>query len=1557
MNKVCYISFKVRFLLLISLLFLSAGLFADGFTPSDGGLVANLKPGDKILLSTWVDVNGNGIEEEGEEFFVCNYPGKTGTYFNYKAKPKNSDPDSLMLLPQNHLASEPSSTSIWEIDNAMVRPAGQEMDGICYTMWNFYNDKKYYPYLTDKFRTKGQLTNRPVDNKQFLADVVFVVPTRVATASFDPDSTLGRHPKFSAKKGIGFLGMPYREVYWLHIPYANAPISYTNASVVGFNTTLANYVYARDNKGGKKDSVMACPGRATYAFADPKHKPTQRTLFRLYVLDEPTVSACPESRYYFAYSQRFRGKYRTTAGKYTAVKSTVTMDLLTCMERDGSTKYYQTDWMLVPDLDSCRYYVGYQNHFPHKKDGAPFEGAYTYMDSLPLQYMPRLKAPKGALGRMIVDTTNTGVDNLGVVFRPAGVFLKAETGRNIEMEPEEGDTSWISVEKWHVEDAYGEMEFKATLYTEPTFSPTDPGHDIAGWSVPVKGKNVPLVGGGSVIGKDGWCRVYVNKSTPNGGLEFVAANPDLYVRYNNNNHFGDTIPTAYPRAGQKKVVIQADRLLSDYDFAGWTSNAEGTGHLYQPGDTVNLDTVPGNHLILYAQAEYKGNIRVAISFMQDGKRYFLTHPGTAPRFAKARHFDDWTNTWQGMANVENLDPNYMSTYLMIGKNNICKQCESNEYVLDPQRETMYGAEDSVTFYEHFKPEKDEYIGLYYTYPNTVLSNNSWAGLFQSSEGWPEPTQPCIDSTKLFSTHYLYTDTTKVKWDTVRTERPNHAQSYIKYAPSADGNFNGVATAGEATDFTLSGVGVVDEHYVIIPDTARSDQRWTDQIVFDLHSDKYISKQVWSKLIGKQLMMQMQLGNEIVYFHPNNDKTFTTPNQLAISRDYRLTQSFEFIRDARVTTVSDDDRPHMTESTDDFCRMINSGLNSPIDVIYNDKQIDIVDTVRVSLRSNGGKIKDYYGIWKDGAPGLHVRADGSRYRDILVITKTYHHGPTVDSLMLVPEYPSYSFSPLAEEEKEINFTLSKVRVRELHGVNDEVLGVEILSSEDVSDSLHITSTQCSFTGGTTYFQVKSALKQEVAVETKLLNQTEADYDTLVVKSVVTLSGVTDSIKARVPLMQTAMNTEEIVWSVYKNGKRYFIMAGSGGLIFRQFELKSNTLYKKEDGGTQLIKGSANAANSDTRYITPWHFYMVDHALKQLRLETQYDVDKFFRINEQMKPDVGASGAILTYEYIEEHINDNANFEEQVKIRYDADKWLKFTATEDTVYLSLTTDHDSAAVFSWTYLQQEYYIQNSGAYPDKSYLEFGYNGRNSATVQTCYKAYRVYSMLLNNTLTYCGREDENDLRDLINASGDWKTRYSVTHIRDSRFSSGASGLSYAVDSTTLKTTVTPSGDSPLDKTYGGNYVNIVDTLDVQISQQGNQPHYRFRGQWSDYTSFDDSHLKIPLIRRTYHVALYDSLICTVDSDEYTFVFPPEITASNNTHTFTLKTEHLRGTNVFDVDNRVVAFYNSHDDEHTSDMHLNDPALAEIRLIEDDGNTPDWCEISSIGDNTVTVHCLGN
>ena len=765
-------------------------------------------------------------------------------------------------------------------------------------------------------------------------------------------------------------------------------------------------------------------------------------------------------------------------------------------------------------------------------------------------------------------------------------------------------------------------------------------------------------------------------------------------------------------------------------------------------------------------------------------------------------------------------------------------------------------------------------------------------------------------------------------------------------------------------FQISRVRVADEHYVVIPDTT---DEWTDEIVFGIHQDEHTQKDVWSKLIGKQLMTMMKLDDDTVYFHPNSAKTITDAMQLRLNANYRLEETFTYIRDARVEslgTVEDIDKPHMTALSNTFGRRITSGLSSPMDVIYQGNYIDIVDTLRITLSTRGPvKIKEYYGRWRNGAPGLHIRPDGTRYRDIIIRTKTTHYGATQSHLLLTPEYPIYNFSPLAGDSKRITFTLAKVNSRQLLDTEGNVLGEEILSSEDVTSALHLGPGACSFQSGGSHFDITAAetLDNYVTLVTRADNSSGVDYDTLLISSEATVESITYPVTGRVPLMQSALADAELVWSAVANGQRYFIMAGSGGLIFRQYELKGNTLYKKEDGKTQLAKGSANAANSDTKYITPWRYTYVNQELHQLTLSIDYGVNKDFVINGSSEPDVADAGATtLTYENVNIYVNDNANFEEQVKIKYGSNKWLRLTVTAGVPALSLTETEGEATIFSWTYLQQEYNLLNNGAYPSLNQLVFGYNNTSGVSVETRYKAYRIYSMLLNNTLTYCGREDENDIADLISAGNDWKTNYAINLISDSRFAPGASGLSKTTNATTLSTTVTPAGDSPTEIRYPagtGPFVNIVDTLDVQLSLQSGAPAYRFKGAWEDFTSVDDAHLKIPLVRQTYHSAAYDSIICTVERDEYYYTFPPEVsTGVNDTHTFILHTEHREGTNILNTENQVVAYTgDSHD--HTDKMDLTDPTLAEIRLIDEKGNEPDWCEISAIGANTITVRCKGN
>ncbi len=1601
MNKVCYTLFKVRIQILISLLFVSVGTYGLGYTPTDGGLVVNLKEGDHILLSVMIDDDNNPATPD-VEYFVCHYPGFTGGHFSYTNWDVDKDAPQgkgnfLKLIPQDAGATEPSSVSIWSIDTALTRIEGSDnfaLGGISYTMWS--SNEPSYTLLTSSgngWKYQGDLTNNK--NNANACDVIFVAPTNRSTVtSFDPKKTLNRpdqdsEGRFNGKKGFGFLGMPYREVYMMVIPRQNKPNVYGNAALVGFNTTKSNYSY---HNSGSPGNGPAKPGQALFAYNDRKPTPvqypnTRRTIFRLYILDDPLVSSCPDS-YYFAYDEQdFKG-YRMGPGTNndnvgkdwsdsTAAKKIYTIDRLVCMERIPDTKYHVSDYMYVPIPDNTYYYVGYQNKYCHTDQGDDFDSQFKNIDTLKLQHMDK-PAPRGAFGRMIVDTTQTSKQNLGVEFRPAGVFLRVDAGegryRNIEMHPEPGDTSWICNEMWTITGEYLAHSIKATLYSGTEFSDEDPGSDIPGWSEYVVGNTVPLADDPSktVTGEmTGWARVYTNKSTTNGGLEFVRAEKDKYVRYDNNGHFGVTIPNTHAKAGETRVVLSEPRLLEGYNFRGWYTKKDTTaegGMWHHPGDTVDLSTFAGDSLILYAQAKYTGSISVAISFMKDdGKRYFLTHPNAdAPRYATARHFADWTNTYQGMSDATNADERFLSTYLLIGNNTECEECADGEYVLDPRREMVHGAVDSLMFYEHFAPDVEEYIGLYYVAGefNKILANNTWAGLFKSTKGWPDPMSPCIDSTKLFTTHYLDRDGEgKIR----KNVFPDECGDTVYYNPST-GYFDG--SKSPVTNFTISGVGVVDEHYVVLPDTT---VEWTDTITFGIHQDEHIENPVWSKLIGKQLMLQMMVGDKITYFHPNDDKIIDEYTQMRLNSNYRLDETFEYIRDARVEslgTVADEDKPHMNDRLEKnyFGRLITSGLNTPVvDVQYMGKYIDIVDTLRITLRPLGpNKIKEYYGRWKEGAPGLHIRPDGSRYRDIIVRTKTVHHSEPEEKLVLSPVASSYMFSPMQDAEKILHFTLAKVRSRQLLDTEGNVLEEEILSSVDYTSELHITTDQCTFksTGSetsTVFEKVNSLiLDDQVGLKTTENNESGPNNDTLLVNTSVTIDEVSHPVSCEVPLVQTTLESEELIWSAVVNGQRYFIMAGSGGLIFRQYEQKGNTLYKKEDGKTQLVKGSANPANSDTKYITPWKYNYVDQDLQQITLEIVDPVNLQFIITGESTPGVQENSdpktaATLTYAYVNVYLNENENFEEQVKLKYGAENWLKLS-TSPSVHLELTTDSATATVFSFTYLKREYELLNNGAYPNKPQLEFGYNTTTGASVQTRYKAYRVYSMLLNNTITYCGREDENDIADLVNPSKDWKTDTTFTLIPDSRFAPGASGLSRTTNASSLTTTVTPSGSSPVNIQYGGKYVNIVDTLDVRISLQDKAPEYRFADKWSSFKSVEDAHLKIPLIRKTYHTAPYDSLICTVDRDEYSFVFPPVVSEGTNTHTFVFGTDHRQGTNVLDVDNRVIS-YEGDAHNHIEDMDFTNPALTEIRLIEDNGSTPNWCEISNIGKHSITVRCKGN
>ena len=149
-----------RAILACLMLLISTRLFAVGWTPTDAGLVVNLEQGDRFLLSVWVDKNGNGTEEDGEEFFVSNYTRFTGGYYNY------SPGTYMKLLP----ATEVTEVNEWLVGAPLDR-GNKALGGIVYTIWNDGKTLK----TSDAFKFLGELTGNYADGKA--CDVVFVIPT------------------------------------------------------------------------------------------------------------------------------------------------------------------------------------------------------------------------------------------------------------------------------------------------------------------------------------------------------------------------------------------------------------------------------------------------------------------------------------------------------------------------------------------------------------------------------------------------------------------------------------------------------------------------------------------------------------------------------------------------------------------------------------------------------------------------------------------------------------------------------------------------------------------------------------------------------------------------------------------------------------------------------------------------------------------------------------------------------------------------------------------------------------------------------------------------------------------------------------------------------------------------------------------------------------------------------------------------------------------------------------------------------------------------------------
>lgn len=1557
------------------------------WTPTDAGLVVKLNAHDQFRLSTVIG---------GVEYFVCDYSGHTGGKFKYTTG------DYLKLVPRNADGTPPDA-SLWDVGQPLARAnyvLVDGMDGIVYTMWSVVDEGETSKTIVtegDDYSIKtGKLlaSDKGLPNNEGLCDVVFAVPTVRSRINMDPTNTMGRGYPFDGQMGVDAKGEVWREVYWFHKSRKNGPHSYAAFGLTAFNTTTGK-AYQINGKTNGQDKL--------------------RMLFRLYIVQGNPFETCPNS-YFFAHDeQNYRKFLKFTRTPILPSDTTVsrkiyTQDHFHRMTRIGTTKYHQSGPYQIPAVDSTFFYIGKNNEFyskAKKESLSPPVGtdssfsAFTNIRQLRIRHLADKAtssgdpfiAPVGAYGRIIVDTTTVGVNNLGATFDPVGYFFRTSSGVNVPM-IQQDDSTWITATMWHIEGDFMNLKGIVLLYSDTTFSSTDPGVAIPGWSDSVPAPNIPVFNhpGETASGKSGWARIHTNRPETNGGIEFVLANTTgNRIEYSNNGHFGVELPPLYPMEGSNTVVVQAPQLLQGYEFYGWNTTADTTqGTLISVGTVINfINSLPSgvtlqdNVLKLYAKARYTGSINVAISFVKDdGKRYFMSFPSSGSAYARAQHYKEWTNTWQGMGNGITSDSNYLATFKLIGKETECAECTPGEYVLDPHRHTMYGNEDSLEFYKTNQMGPDSYIGLYYEPDlNIVLYNSSWAGLFQSSRGWPTPAKACVDSTRLFSTHYLSGWPESVRMERAVPEDPDTDDneysplpSTIAYRPATN-QFDGVAD-NDSTVFTLSGVGVVDAHYIILPDTTSEATPWTEAITFGFHKNQQTDKQVYSKLIGKQLLAQMKVGKDTIYFHPNTNKTLSNANALAMSRDYRLTHKFTYIRDARVealSVVSVDDKTTVT-GTDEasFHCTVTSGESSPIGVqTAGGQYIDIVDTLRVWLEpSQSSRIKRYYGRWNAKAEGLHVQPDGSRYRDILVTTKTYHYGDEQKTLRLVPSQESYSFGSLKNASGDVNFTLELITWRELYDVDDNRIRIDTFSITDTTAILDLST-------GTPYvlkrddvFTLDTRSRTGICLKTKDENTTALNRDTLFVTTTVTLDDTPFEVTCKVPLLQVSTIGNELIWSVEYGGKQYFIMGSTynksatykdeNNLRIQDFTITSSARLQRNT--RELFLGSKEVdGKEDRQHIRPWRWYDVDVRNNQLTLKTEYGIEKYFHINGT-KPEAASypDSTILTFEIVTTYTNSNGNYEEIVYLKYGSDYWLGFKG-DSLVLVGDTTGTGYSYKFSWAYMRPEYNLLNNGTYPSKAQEEFGYNTIRTGEIQTRYQAYLDYSMLLNNQLVHVCKTEEKDIAKLINPDQKWKTQFTDSIIRDSRMAT-PSGLSISrIDTATLTTYIAQSGTSPLDvKDKLGQNANIVDTLDFRITLRPSAPEYRFAGNWSGFRSVENAHLKIPLIRRTYHEELYDSITCAVDKDEYNYSFPAVLRAgvrADSVHTFILSTYRNTGTKVYDVSERLIATIKSPTEDLTDYMDLGNISRAEVRLRDNYGNKPSWCEIIAKEDNIITVRCKTN
>ena len=164
-------------------------------------------------------------------------------------------------------------------------------------------------------------------------------------------------------------------------------------------------------------------------------------------------------------------------------------------------------------------------------------------------------------------------------------------------------------------------------------------------------------------------------------------------------------------------------------------------------------------------------------------------------------------------------------------------------------------------------------------------------------------------------------------------------------------------------------------------------------------------------------------------------------------------------------------------------------------------------------------------------------------------------------------------------------------------------------------------------------------------------------------------------------------------------------------------------------------------------------------------------------------------------------------------------MKFTQTGGSgAELVLVDTKEEGSVFSWSYLKREYNLYQKHGYPNRGgntnnkvdSVTFDYNTNISVKIQSRYKAYKDFSMLVGNNVVYCCREDEETIANLVAPAKEWRTRYEIERIADARtFDSGStpspavSGLSFSLSTTDLISTISTSSvkTSPRNVKTGG------------------------------------------------------------------------------------------------------------------------------------------------------------